>query len=122
MSLLITGLFVAASAFGYGGQFLDWYNTEKGIAIAGIASEKNPFMRLLFGKSKWLAFAFKMGLPTAGVIAALYYGDLANWGVQYSNMSAGHVDHWALGWVALQAIVGGWGVIAYAFSTKAVKL
>lgn len=122
MSLLITGLFIAATAFAYGGQFLDWYNTEKGIAAHGIASEKNPIMRFIFGKSKWLAFAFKMGLPTAVIIAALGYGDIKYWNVQYLNAPAGHVDKWAIGWIIAQLLVGGFGAIAYAVSSKEVKL
>jgi hypothetical protein len=119
MSALITGLFIAATAAAYGTNFLDWYNTEKDIAKSGLAGEKNPIMKFMFGKSKYLALAYKMLWPSATIAAALLFGDLKWWNVQYVNAPAGQVDKWAIGWILTQVGVAAIGLYGYLSSKKA---
>jgi hypothetical protein len=119
MSGLITGLFLAATAVAYGTQILDWVNTEKNIAKSGLSGEKNPIIKFLFEKSKYLALAYKVAPPTALVLAALHYGDLKYWGVQYVNAPAGQVDKWAIGWILGQLGIAAIGLYGYLSSKKA---
>ena len=111
-------LFISATAAAELMQFLDWRNTELGIAKFGLASEKNPIMRKLFGVSKCLALAYKLA-PAAVIFGAaeFYFKDIQYFGMPYTN--APGIDTWAIAWILTQVAVAGAGLYGYIVSKKA---
>jgi hypothetical protein len=114
----MTILFIIATIVAIACQLLDWNNTRLDIKALGLANEKNPIIRFMFARSPWLALAYKLAPIVALVIAALHFGDLKYWGVQYVNAPVGQVDRWAIGWILGQFGIAAFGLFGFLTSKK----
>ena len=111
----LSAVFAAVLAAAATTQYLDWSSTVKLIAKKGLAGESNPIIKFMFGKSKYLALAYKMAPLPALVYAGWFHkgGDVQNFLVQYVNAPAGQLDHWALAWIGCGLFSMGVGLVGY---------
>ena len=112
--------FFAAVAAAVATNFLDWKQTASLIKAKGTAGERNPLMRALMGKSKWLGLAYKMWpYPILVYFADFHFRDITNYRAPYVN--APGTDNWAIADILTALACAGLGLYGYLKSRKAAK-
>src|SRR5260221_134702 len=107
MNLLPLFSVVTAAAITF--NLLDWRKTAIDIKKFGLSEEKNPIMRFLMGRSKWLGLAYKLWPYPVLVYGGVFHagGDVQNIGVSYANGPGN--DYLGVVWIFLAAVAAGLG-------------